>query len=186
GYGWVKKLNTTGAIISTTAVGVEPIEMAYDGEHMWVTDYVSSDVMIVGGHGGVVKKIQLAPSANPEGILFDGKYIWVANNGVGANSVSKFNAATMTLIGTYSVGVSPDGVAFDGIYVWVTNSYDNTVVKLDRETGQILRTYPTGPFPLSAIFDGKNVWIGSGAPVTSGISAPDAGTVVKLRAAGGV
>jgi len=184
--GWVKKLGASGAIISSTQVGIAPLQMVYDGARIWVTDYASSDITILGADGGVVKTIQLAPSANPEGILFDGKYIWVANNGVGANSVSKYDSTTMTLIREYIVGLDPDGLAFDGTYIWVTNSYGNNVVKLNRDTGEILRTYPTGVFPLSVVFDGTNMWIAIGADADFGPPINVTGSVMKLRANGGI
>lgn len=187
GSGYVLKLTSSGSILSYTSVGVAPLEMAYDGSKIWVTDYTSSDITVVAGNGTLVKTINLPANADPEGILFDGLYIWVANNGVGSsysNTVSKYDPATMRLIANYQVGLSPDGIAFDGTYIWVTNSYNNNVVKLNRQTGQILRTYPTGTFPLSIIFDGVNVWIANGADVSVGSYVT--GTVTKLRAYGGV
>jgi hypothetical protein len=188
GGGHVKKLSSTGAVLSSTNVGIAPLEMAYDGERIWVTDYTSSDVMVVNGaDGAVVKTFQLPVNANPEGILFDGTYIWVANNGAGSsisNTVSKYNAATLTLVANYPIGLAPDGVAFDGTYVWVTNSGSNNVVRLDRWSGAILRTYPTGDFPLSIVFDGKNIWIANGADADEGGFVT--GSVTKLRAYGGL
>jgi DNA-binding beta-propeller fold protein YncE len=186
GAGYLQKLNVTGQVLSTTSVGKLPIELTYDGANVWVTNYDSSSISIVNGEGELIKTIFLPVIAHPEGILFDGKYVWTANNGLGANNVSKFDAASMTLIANYTTGNNPDGVAFDGTYIWVTNSNSNNVVKLNRSTGEILRTYPTGNFPLSIIFDGKDMWIGNGA-VESGDLAPlAAGSLTELRAYGGV
>jgi len=49
----------------------------------------------------LINTIVLEPTAHPEGILYDGKYIWIANNGAGENSVSKFDAASMASIANY-------------------------------------------------------------------------------------
>ena len=78
--GVLQKMTQSGAILFTTGVGSAPLEMASDGANIWVTDYTSSDVKVVAKTGAVIKTISL-PSANPEGIVFDGKYMWVANNG---------------------------------------------------------------------------------------------------------
>jgi len=117
------------------------------------------------------------PGKLPEGIFYDGKYVWIANNGAGINTVSKYIAATSQHVADYPVGGAPDGFAFDGKYIWVTNSYDNTVMRLDRESGAVLRTYATGPFPLSIIYDGTKMWVGNGGR---------GGGLLALRALGGI
>lgn len=186
--GAVEKLDANGNILSSTSVGIAPLEMAYDGARVWVSDYTSSDIAVIAGNGTVVKQFQLPANADPEGILFDGKYIWVANNGVGSgvsNTVTKFDPATLTLVANYPVGRNPDGVAFDGTYIWVTNSFSNNVMKLNRETGAILGIYPTGEFPLSIVFDGHNLWIGNGAD-TDADGLVVTGSVTKLRAYDGL
>jgi YVTN family beta-propeller protein len=186
GGGALEKLTQTGVVLSTTQVGAAPIELAYDGARVWVTNYTSSTVSVVDQNGVLVHTTFLPAAAHPEGIIFDGKYIWVANNGAGENSVSKFDAGSMALIANYPVGLLPDGFAFDGNYIWVTNSYSDNVMKLDRETGEILRTYPTGEYPLSIIFDGKDMWVGNGDVADSGSPPLSTASLTKLRAAGGV
>jgi YVTN family beta-propeller protein len=175
--GVVRKLDLNGRVLATAQVGVAPLEMAYDGSKLWVADYVSSDITVIDRNGVVVKTIPM-PGLLPEGLLYDGKYIWAANNAAGANSVSKYDAATLRHIADYRVGGGPDGFAFDGTYIWVTNSYSNTVMKLDRESGAVLRTYPTDQFPLSVVYDGHTIWVGNGTATGGSLSA--------LRAAGGV
>ncbi|MBS0418971.1 MAG: YncE family protein [Proteobacteria bacterium] len=184
--GSVAKLSSSGAVLSTTRVGSVPIEAAYDGSRIWFTNYVSSTISILDRSGQILNTIQLPSGSDPEGILFDGKYMWVANNGPVANYVSKFDPVTTRLIAKYPVGINPDWFAFDGTYIWVTNSNSNNVMKLNRETGAILRTYPTGLFPLSMVFDGTSIWIGNGAP--SSRVEPTLATrgVTRLRAYGGV
>ncbi len=180
----VEKLSLSGDLISTTQLAGTPIEMTSDGRNVWVSNYTSSSVSVVGENGIVLKTIPL-PGAAPEGIMFDGRYIWTANNGAGANSVTKIDATTMTIVNTYSVGLAPDGVAFDGTNVWVTNSLDNNVWKIDRNSGAHLASYPTGIFPLSILFDGTNMWIGNGTGVDLGERVPDSGSLSKIRASDG-
>jgi DNA-binding beta-propeller fold protein YncE len=182
--GVVQKLSASGALISTTGVGSAPLEMAFDRKsNIWVTDYTSSDIAVVSEGGNLVTTIPL-PGANPEGIVFDGEYMWVANNGNNSNSVSKFNAANMTLAGTYAVGRSPDGVAFDGHNIWVTNSYSNNVWVLNL-SGKQLAAYATGVFPLSLLSDGHNMWIGNGTGVNVGKQVSGRGSLTKIAIATG-
>jgi DNA-binding beta-propeller fold protein YncE len=182
--GALEKISKSGTVISVTRVGSAPIEMAFDGANIWVTEYTSNDVRIINENGAIVGNI-LLPSAHPEGILFDGKYIWVANNGAGMNSISKFDAAAKSLINTYIVGLNPAGVAFDGTNIWVTNSYNGNVWKINRNTGERLGSYTTGIFPQSIVFDGKNMWVGNGSGVNLGSGVADFGSVSKIRAADG-
>lgn len=181
--GVVQKLSTSGTVISTTGVGTEPLELAFDGSNIWVTDYTSSDVTIVGQNGGFIKTIPL-PLADPEGIAFDGKSMWVANNGNNTNTVSKFDAASMTLVASYPTGRSPDGVAFDGTNIWVTNSYADSVWVFNL-SGRQLQGYATGVFPLSMVFDGQSMWIGNGTGVNVGTPVPGIGSLTKIRVADG-
>jgi YVTN family beta-propeller protein len=186
GHGVLEKITDTGAVISATEIGVAPIEMAYDGAKVWVTNYTSSTLSIVDQQGVLVHTIFLPLAAHPEGIFFDGKYIWVANNGVGQNSVSKFDPESMRLIASYPVGLAPDAFAFDGTSIWVTNSYSDNVMKLDRETGEIIRTFPTGEYPLSIVFDGKDMWIGNGDVANPNEPPLATASLTELRVAGGV
>jgi len=173
--GALLKMSQSGTLLSSTRVGTTPVEMAYDGANIWVSDYTSSDVTVVNQSGAVIATFPL-PGAEPEGILFDGKYVWTANNGPNANTVSKFDPLNLSLMATYSVGLNPDGVAFDGSVIWVTNSYNNNVWTINRNTGAHINGWETGLYPLSIVYDGANMWIGNGIHL---------GSVTKMRATDG-
>ena len=182
--GVLVKLTTSGSILSTTGVGqnANPDEMAYDGTNVWVTDYSSNAVSVVSPNGQLLNTIALSGStgpSNPEGIVFDGQYIWVANDS-DADSVTKIDAKSRTIVATYPVARAPDAVAFDGTYIWVANSNSDSVWKLNRETGQVVAGYYTGVFPTDMLYDGTNIWVANGF---SASSAP--GSVTRIRAAGG-
>jgi DNA-binding beta-propeller fold protein YncE len=184
GGGVVEKLSTSGTLISTTSVGISPLDMAFDGKNIWVTDYTSSDVTIVGENGSFIKTIPL-PLADPEGIAFDGQSIWVANNGNSTDTVSKFDAASMTLVASYPTASAPDGVAFDGTNIWVTNSYSGTVWVFNRSGTQLHGYLTGGLFPLFMVDDGQNMWIGNGTSVNTGPPVPGFSSLRKIRIADG-
>ena len=120
--GVLEKLTTSGSVVSTTGVGKIPDLMVYDGAKAWVTDYTSGADSAASSSGQLLATVAIPglPS-NPEGMVFDGRYVWVANDS-GANSVTKINATNATIVGTYTVGRAPDALAFDGKHIWVANS----------------------------------------------------------------
>ena len=185
--GVIVKMTTSGAVLSTTPVGVDPDEMAFDGTNVWMTDFLGNDVAIVDPNGNLVKTIPLAPStnpagpANPEGIVFDGHSMWVANDGPYANVVTKIDVSTQGIVGTYAVGRAPDAMGFDGTHIWVGNSNSNSVWLLDPDTGAIWNGFATGTFPSDMVYDGANMWVGNGPAANVGI-----GSVTKIRAADGL
>src|SRR5664279_1565970 len=72
--------------------------------------------------------LQFAVGPSPIGVAFDGANIWVANSG--SSTVTKLQANTGAVVGTFQVGAGPVGVAFDGANIWVANFDDSTVTKL--------------------------------------------------------
>ncbi len=100
---------------------------------------------------------QFATGRYPQGVTFDGTNIWVANSM--SNTVTKLQAATGAVLGTYPVGSSPFAMASDGLNIWVVNQDDNTVTKLKAIDGTVLGTYPVGNYPWGIAFDGTNIWV---------------------------
>ena len=51
--GVLKKLTTSGSVVSTTGIGqsADPDEMVYDGANVWVTDYEAGAVSVVSSSG---------------------------------------------------------------------------------------------------------------------------------------
>ena len=110
----------------------------------------------------------------PRDIIFDGRYVWVANTITG--QVTKIHP-TDGLMGVYEVGVKPVDLLYDGKHLWVANDGNDTIVKLDAN-GQVLLTVPVEQ-PGAMAFDGRDLWVtNTGFPVIPG------STVTKLDANG--
>jgi DNA-binding beta-propeller fold protein YncE len=58
------------------------------------------------------------------GIVFDGTFIWVVNNG--DSTVVKMTAEG-AIVTTYATGKGPFAVAFDGSKIWVSNFASDSV-----------------------------------------------------------
>ncbi|MFZ4856239.1 MAG: beta strand repeat-containing protein [Desulfuromonadaceae bacterium] len=119
---------------------------------------------------------------NPQGPVFDGTYMWFANNGSGNVTKLKVSDGTTT---TFPVGLGPVCVAFDGTNVWITNRTDGTVTVLKASDGSPVRTVTVGGLPFGIAYDGMYMWVGNGADGTvSKIKASD-GSVVNAYNTGG-
>lgn len=101
--------------------------------------------------------ITLPAGDQPMGMLFDGGFLWITNNG--DNTVTRRRANDGALMGTYPVGVSPLGMAYDGARLWVANRGDNTVTRLMAANLAISNTIPVGAQPNGLCFDGKHIWV---------------------------
>lgn len=103
-------------------------------------------------------------NSQPRGMAFDSSTnsIWVANSGSAINSVTKINASTGIISGTYTVGTAPRSLAFDSSTnsIWVANSGSNNVMKLNASTGALIGTYAVGSLPYGITFDSStnSVW----------------------------
>ena len=92
----------------------------------------------------------------PWGGAFDGRYVWVANNGT--NTVMAIDPTTKTVVDTQTVGTAPEAIAFDGQDLWVANSASNTVTHLHRPSN-VKTTITVGTKPEAIAFDGRFVWV---------------------------
>ena len=119
----------------------------------------------------------------PQGVAFDGTYIWVANcvgsTGEGGGTVSKINRATSEVEDEVEIpnGNNPQGVAFDGTSIWVTNAEDeglgtpgeHTVSRIDTTSDTVTATINVTDNPRGVASDGTNIWVASyGDPSASG------------------
>jgi hypothetical protein len=121
--GTLLKLDATGAILQTVAVGVNPQTPVFDGTNIWVPNGNSNSITIVQASSGNVVATISADASNllnkPVAASFDGERVVVANQN--GNSVSLFKAADLSFSANVTTGVSstPFGACSDGINFWV-------------------------------------------------------------------
>ena len=99
---------------------------------------------------------------NPQGIAFDGTFVWTANNN---GTVSKITPSSSTPwpVTTVPGFQSLDGILYDGANIWVTemmspNTTAGTLLKLNA-SGAVLLTVTVGVLPAFPSFDGTNIWV---------------------------
>jgi YVTN family beta-propeller protein len=119
--------------------------------------------------------------AGPLGMCFDGANIWVANFGNG--TVSKVNASTGGVVGTYGAGVEAAAVCFDGTSVWVASYLINSAVKLNPNTGTGT-AYTVGTHPYAVCFDGASIWMANRDSTNVTKLNPNTGAVIGTYTVG--
>ena len=190
----VALLNWWGGPYSGGSYGfASPQGVAFDGTHIWVTNYANSVTEINASDGSWVQTLSGGSYGfnGPYGVAFDGTHIWVTN--YYGNSVTEINASDGSWVRTLSGGsygfAHPRGVAFDGTHIWVTNSSSlsngNSVVEISASDGSWVRTLSGGTYgfgsPSGVAFDGTHVWVTNltGNSVTE-IKASDGSLVQTL------
>jgi hypothetical protein len=141
-------------------VGDDPEGLAFDGDHIWVANFMDDTVTKLRASDGLSMATYSVGDA-PQGICFDGGYIWTANKG--DDTVTKLRANDGTVVGTYNVDSEPMAITFDGSHIWVTSEASGTVTKLRASDGGLVGTYSVGGDYTDIAFDGADIWVTSSA-----------------------
>ena len=145
----------------------EPPGVAFSptGSYAYITNYGSSNVMIVNtSTSNVVSAITLGFSS-PIGVAFapSGAYAYVVN--YGTNNVVIINTATNTVSGSITAGISgPYGVAFapSGAYAYVANYGVSNVVIVSTLTSAVVGSVAggfIGPVGISFMPSGTSAYV---------------------------
>jgi hypothetical protein len=123
GSGELLKLDGSGNVLQNVLVGTHPFFPVFDGVNIWVPVNGSSTVAVVqAASGSVVATLSGNGLSNPYGAAFDGQRILVTNQ-VPQPSVSVWNAADLSPLGTFSIGSGtfPWGACSDGLSFWIAS-----------------------------------------------------------------
>jgi hypothetical protein len=131
-------------------------DITFDGLHVWTANGDAGSISKVTPDTDLpwpVVTINI-PNSSPQGILFDGSNLWVAD---GAQSVLRMDSSG-TILQTVTVAGGPRALAFDGANLWVANG-DYTMTVLQASTGAVLATLSGNglQFPFSVAFDGERI-----------------------------
>ncbi|MFN3981400.1 MAG: YncE family protein [Caldilinea sp.] len=141
----------------SVAVGSAPDHFAFDGVHLWVTNFFSSNLYKIRAADMAVIGIYDTVN-NPNPIAFDGANVWVASETAGV--VAKVRASDG--VEQQRITTLPSGhwgMAFDGEFIWVSNTDSASVSKIRASTGDVIGAYPVGAQPRGIAFDGANIWV---------------------------
>jgi hypothetical protein len=126
--------------------------MCFDGTDLWMTD--STNGLVHRINSGVI--IASYPVGNtPQGIMYDGRNIWVAVNL--SNMVVKLDRNTGAVLSSVSVS-RPFNLAFDGYKVWVISTTAGQLYVINASNSTLTATYAVIA-PAAILFDGKSIWV---------------------------
>ncbi|MEW5795974.1 MAG: transglutaminase domain-containing protein [Candidatus Zixiibacteriota bacterium] len=130
--------------------------------------------------GDTLKSIP-APYMCPQGLAYDGKYLWcVDRRSDQIYAVSRTDGAIQDSIST--PGYVPRGLAFDGRLLWVADAEEERLFAINPSSKIVERTIPS-PIsePTGLAWDGKRLWIsGDGYNKIDLISIDDGTTIVSI------
>ena len=119
--GSLRKLNGSGAVVQTVAVGSFPDYPLFDGSNIWVPNSNDDSVSVVrASNGAVLQTLTGNGLTSPSAGAFDGERILVTNALGG--SVSLWKAADLAPLGSFLIGAgtNPFGACSDGVHFWIT------------------------------------------------------------------
>lgn len=142
--------------VSRISAGTGPVGVAFDGAHIWVSNYADNSIKKINTTTDeVVTSVSMGEGARPRGIAFDGAHIWVANSG--NNSVTGIDTLTDEIVARIPVGIGPVAIAFDGRHIWVANSESARMSKIDTTTDRVEEVHAGDPTH-GVAFDGRYIW----------------------------
>jgi len=138
------------------SVGVDPIDIEFDGSNVWVVVSGEDVVKVIdGSNDSIVSSISVG--SQPSQVLYDGNNIWVLSET--DETITKIDAASKAVIGTYQVGSEPKDIGFDGSTIWVTNAGDSSITLLRSSDGALIETMALQGSPYYLQFDGQWMWV---------------------------
>ncbi|MCX6723751.1 MAG: Ig-like domain-containing protein [Candidatus Staskawiczbacteria bacterium] len=153
----ISKLDSSGNILGTYAVGNNPRGVAVDASgNAWVVNFLGNTITKLDSSGNVLGTYSVGTW--PIGVAVDAYgNIWVAN--FGSDDVTVLDSSG-NILKTISAGTGPYGIAVDNTgNVWIANDRSSDVTKLDH-LGNILGTYSVGTWPIGIAVDAlNNIWV---------------------------
>ena len=118
GPGTLLKLDGAGTVLQTVTAGSQPSFPVFDGTNIWVPNWDSNSVTVVrASTGAVLQTLTGNGLSSPIFAAFDGQRILVTN--FLGPSVSLWEAADLSPIGSFPTGLAPRGACSDGVDFWV-------------------------------------------------------------------
>ena len=140
------------AVVESFPVGRTPVDLAFDGRHLWVVNLGSDSLTRLTPDGLFAG--EFPAGTLPQAITFDGHHLWVAT--------SLGEAIKISREGEILLQVQLDGIltsiVSDGQSLWVADTIDGLITKIHPE-GKIEGSFNIGVKPVDLLFDGNHLWV---------------------------
>lgn len=164
--------------------GVFPRAMAYDGQRVWVANWLDNSITVLDAETGehIITHDESVVGKRPIALAWDGTGMWVASyldNQVYRLTV---NGERRETFGSSQNVQRPVALLYDGAHIWVVNqgtgARPGTVMKIVADTALLLDTYEVGHFPTAITWDGSAIWVANGGDNTITVLSDDTGVRV--------
>ncbi|PWR04270.1 hypothetical protein DKT77_01890 [Meridianimarinicoccus roseus] len=151
----VRRWSRQGTLLAQTVLSDGgPIGVAHDAARgrLFVSDWYNARIWVLDDIA-LATQAELATGAAPAGLALSGDGRWLASADRDADRVTIFDAATLALHRTVTVGTRPFGLRFDpGGRLFVGNVGSNDVSVIDPTAGRVTATVPVGERPYGIAF----------------------------------
>jgi YVTN family beta-propeller protein len=142
----------TGDVLVSVPVGDRPVDLAEDGQELWVANAASGSVSHIVGRD---EAQQVDVGEGPQAVAVGPDRIYVANSLDG--TVSRIDPDTAST-DTIRVGGGPTDLAFDGGSVWVSAGSAGSIKQIDPDSGSVT-TIPLGFYAGSLALGDGALWV---------------------------
>lgn len=149
-------------------------DLAWDGRNLWVASWYPRTIYKLNPSNGAVISSFPAPfSGHPDGLTWDGRFLWIGEEGNGNNSDNiggKIYKISPTGKVSYSVVIdpwgyqsfNPRGLAWDGLHMWAGYQSDGFIKEHNIRDGSVIKSFnsPSGSYQQGLAYDkqGRYLW----------------------------
>ncbi|MEM3607621.1 MAG: hypothetical protein QW238_01980 [Candidatus Bathyarchaeia archaeon] len=142
------------------------VTMDEDG-YVWFTEYRSGEIGVFDSRQGIFREYVISPTGRPQGIAYDGKYVWYVDGYRSVVGYTKATSPTTFYELKLPMDSEPTDIApYNSTIVWVTLPKNQSVALINvSDTSKPLRIFELpargtlNPAPRSIIFvEGSGCW----------------------------
>jgi hypothetical protein len=162
---WFGEMDTQGNLLRTFAPSEGNRDMTFDGRYIWATDWSTLNVTKYDTTDGSIVASFPAPfSGHPDGLAWDGHYLWVGEENGRIYHVDTTMQLLRSIPAPNSNGYNPRGLAFDGNDLWVGNQTPGIIYRVDTISGAIQEQFssPAREVQQGLEWDGRYLWCTGG------------------------
>jgi transglutaminase-like putative cysteine protease/streptogramin lyase len=99
------------------------------------------------------------PGAQPTGLAFDGKNLWLAD--AQTDRIYRIDPHNGKVLSSFeSPGYHPEGLAWDGTHLWHVDGMERYLYRIDPSSGRAVKVLESNsPFPRGLAWDGHYLWM---------------------------
>ncbi|KPB03254.1 YncE family protein [Bacillus sp. CHD6a] len=152
-------------IINEVSVGEYPSKMVHHGKRLFVLAAGSGEVYVMDTSTNKITN-SFPVNERPEGLHFDGRYIWTGGHGATGEmneNVFAYDPETGKEVKAVTTGLMPIQIAQvnENSSIYVLSHGDHSLTKFNADTYEVEKKIPVGDNPSYMIADGIHLYVSS-------------------------